>query len=183
MPPSTAVGQVSPDGQFRWDGVQWVPIPRGTREPTGWTRPMQLVTAGVLVLEAVYGVVTTAIFVNHDTLRQNLQQNGSQVPQGMSEDQFISAALISVYVVVGLIALVQVVAAVFAYVGWRWAFWLDLCVVGVFALFSLFGLFAIGRSVQATLSAILGLGYIGVFAWMLVGLRYGPWAMKRPGAY
>jgi hypothetical protein len=101
----------------------------------------------------------------------------------MSEDQFISAALISVYVVVGLIALVQVVAAVFAYVGWRWAFWVDLCLVGVFALFSLFGLFAIGRSVQATLSAILGLGYIGLFAWMLVGLRYGPWAMKRPGAY
>jgi hypothetical protein len=26
--PSAAIGQVSADGQFRWDGAQWVPIPR-----------------------------------------------------------------------------------------------------------------------------------------------------------
>src|SRR5207253_7254575 len=60
--PSAAVGQVSADGQFRWDGQQWVPIPRGAREPTPWTRPMQLASAGFFAAQVLLSIFTAALY-------------------------------------------------------------------------------------------------------------------------
>src|SRR6267378_7388608 len=79
--PSAAVGQVSADGQFRWDGQQWVPIPRGAREPTPWTRPMQLATAGFFAVQALLSILTSAVYINHDNMLRVMQAQGS-LPQG-----------------------------------------------------------------------------------------------------
>ena len=68
-PQNIAVGQVSPDGQFRWDGQQWVPIPRGAREPTSWTRPMQLAAAGLFAVDALFTLISSFFFINRDALQ------------------------------------------------------------------------------------------------------------------
>src|SRR5690242_5627908 len=58
--PNPASGQtVSPDGAYVWNGSQWVPNVRGAasagparfrKEPTSWTRPLQL---AIIVLTLV----------------------------------------------------------------------------------------------------------------------------------
>src|ERR1700737_477597 len=93
--PSSAIGQVSADGQFRWDGQQWVPIPQGTREPTPWTRPMQLAAAGLFVVDAVYSVVVSVIFINHDSMLRAINAQGTTIPAGTGVDTVINIAIIS----------------------------------------------------------------------------------------
>src|SRR3977135_258885 len=93
--PSAAVGQVSADGQFRWDGRQWVPIPPGTRVPTPWTRPMQLASAALFAFEAVYSVVTSLLFINRDTMLKAIQAQGTQIPSGTSVDTIINIAIVT----------------------------------------------------------------------------------------
>src|SRR3979411_1877083 len=93
--PSASVGQVSADGQFRWDGQQWVPIPPGTRVPTPWTRPMQLASAALFAFEAVYSVATSLLFINKDTMREAIQAEGTQIPSGTSVDTIINIAIVT----------------------------------------------------------------------------------------
>src|SRR5437870_13811832 len=71
-----AVGQISADGQFRWDGTQWVPIPPAYREPTSWSRPMQLITAGVFLISALSSVVVAFVFINHDSMLKAIPASG-----------------------------------------------------------------------------------------------------------
>src|SRR5919109_1703461 len=73
------VGQVSPDGQFRWDGRQWVPLASGYREPTAWTRPLQLVTAAYLALGTLYSVITTAVFLNSSAVERTLRASSANL--------------------------------------------------------------------------------------------------------
>ena len=179
--PSATIGQVSADGQFRWDGAQWVPIPRGTREPTAWTRPLQLATAGVLAAQAVYSVASTLLTVNKASVLQGLHQAGSQVPEGMTEDQFVTVGLVSIYVIVALIAVGELCGAAAAFFGWRWAFWVLLVVMGVFSLGAVIGLVSFTRSVDAAAGELLALLNIVIFVWMIVAVaKFGPWAMKKP---
>ena len=77
--PSTAVGQVSADGQFRWDGQQWVPIPKGTRESTPWTRPMQLAAAALLAVEAIFSVLAIHNNVAPPTLNLDDPSDGCDI--------------------------------------------------------------------------------------------------------
>lgn len=188
MPPSTAVGQVSPDGQFRWDGVQWVPIPRGAREPTPWTRPMQLATAGFFVLEAIYSLVTSVIFINHDAMVRVMQAQGS-LPEGTNVDQVVSIALVFAWFFIILFLILWLVAALGSYLGWRWMFWVDLVLFGfgtIGALTNLGNFASPGRTEipiwGIVISEVFGVASAALFVWLLIGvIRYGPWAMKRPG--
>ncbi len=62
------VSTLSPDGRSRWNGTTWVPtgnalgVPayhapgQSLREPTSWTRPLQLMVAGWYVIEGVYSL-------------------------------------------------------------------------------------------------------------------------------
>jgi hypothetical protein len=180
--PSDTVGQVSADGQFRWDGAQWVPIPSGAREPTSWTRPLQLATAGVLLVQAVYTVASTLLTVNHDSVLRGLTQTGSKIPEGMSEDQFVTVGLVTIYVFVALISVGELCGAAAAFFGWRWAFWVLLVVEGVFSLGAVVGLVGFTRSIDAAIGELLSLLNVAIFVWMIVAVaRFGPWAMKRPG--
>jgi hypothetical protein len=186
---TTAVGQVSADGQFRWDGAQWVPIARGEREPTPWTRPMQLAAAALLTAVAVLTVGATAIYYSHDAVKRTLDAAGTQIPQGTTEDQLISitiAGAIGFAVVVGLIELLGAVGAFFR---WRWAFWYVFVLMCLGSLSALAGIAAFFQTTPSPLpkavqvvNELLAVGAVAMLVWMIVGLvRYGPWAMKRPG--
>jgi hypothetical protein len=185
-----AAGQVSADGQFRWDGQQWVPIPQGLREATAWTRPMQLAAATLFAIVAVYEVVSTLVFVNHDSMLKAIRAQGTSIPAGTDINTVVN---IGVGVAIGtaiFIAVLALVAAAGSFFGWRWMFWVAL------VLFGLNGLSAIGtistfanpdRSAVPVAAVAIGLvlDLIGVAlaVWMLMGVvKYGPWAMKKPGA-
>src|SRR5260370_40876386 len=85
VPASQSAGQISADGQFRWDGQQWVPLGAGHRGPTPWTRPMQLAAAGVLAVTALVGVITTLVFYNHDAVGRALPAQGTPIPPGAAQ--------------------------------------------------------------------------------------------------
>ncbi len=188
--PTTAVGQVSADGQFRWDGQQWVPIPRGAREPTPWTRPMQQAAAALLTVEALVTVGTYAIFYNHDAVKKVLDAQGTQIPQGMSEDQLINITVAGAIGFAVFVALIELFGAIGAALRWRWIFWYVLVLMALGSLGAIFGLAGLFRPssselpIAATvLQELLAIAAVAMFVWMLIGLiRYGPWAMKRPGA-
>ena len=186
---SVAVGQVSGDGQFRWDGQQWIPIPRGEREPTPWTRPMQLASTALLVVEAVLSVAATVIFYTHDAVKKTLEAAGTQIPQGTTEDQLIGITIGFAIGFAVFLALLELLGAVGAFLRWRWAFWYVFVLFGLGTLSALFGVLSLFRPNSSAfplgyeiVSELLGLVAIAIFVWMLIGvIRYGPWALKRPG--
>jgi hypothetical protein len=189
VPASQSAGQISADGQFRWDGQQWVPLGANSRQPTPWTRPMQLAAAGVLAVSAVVGVITTLIFYNHDSVLRALQAQGTTIPPGTTVDTVVNITIgFAIALAIG-IAIIELVGAVGSYLGWRWVFWPVLVIFGLTAIGALLGLFSFTRASASPigvggliLSELLDLLGAAVFVWMLVGLiRYGPWAMKRPG--
>lgn len=187
--PTVAVGQVSADGQFRWDGQQWVPIPRGEREATPWTRPMQLITAALLGVEAVLTVAATVIFYTHDAVRKTLEAASTRIPQGMTEDQLIAITIGFAIGFAVFLAVIELLGALGAFLRWRWAFWYVLVLFGfgsLSAITTLLGLFQKNNTPfplgYEVVSEVLGLAAVATFVWMLIGvIRYGPWAMKRPG--
>jgi hypothetical protein len=188
--PSAAIGQVSADGQFRWDGQQWVPIPRGEREPTAWTRPMQLAAAGFLVFETLFSILTSALFINHDSMLKVMQAQGTSIPAGTDINTIISVSIVFAWVVVAVIGAIQLVAALGSYLGWRWMFWVVLVLLAVGAIGAVTNLntFAHPQSSPVptwgvAVSEVLSVASLALFVWLLIGaIRYGPWAMKKPGA-
>src|SRR5712692_5404961 len=181
--PTTAVGQVSADGQFRWDGLQWVPIPRGAREPTPWTRPMQLAAAALLTVEALITIASVAIFYNQDAVRKTLEAAGSQIPQGTTEDQIITFTIVGAIALAAFLGLLELFGALGAVLRWRWIFWYVLVLMGLGSLSALFGLAGLFRPNTSPIpigvqiiEEVLAFGAVAMFVWMLIGLiRYGPW--------
>ncbi len=187
---SAAVGQVSADGQFRWDGMQWVPIPKGTREPTSWTRPMQLAAAALLTVEAVTTIAVYVLFYNHDAAKKALEASGRQIPSGTTEDQLIAFSIAAAIAVAVALGLIELFGALGAFVRWRWAFWYVIVLMGLGSLSGIVGLYSLFRPSSSPfplgailLQEVLALAAIPMFIWMLIAvITRGPWAMKRPGA-
>jgi hypothetical protein len=187
--PSAAVGQVSADGQFRWDGMQWVPIPRGEREPTPWTRPMQLAVAGFFVLETAFSILTSALFINHDSMLRVMQSRGTSLPAGTDIETIINVSIVFAWVVVAVIGVIELVTALGSYLGWRWMFWVALVLLAIGAIGAVTNLstFANPQSSPVpvwgvAISELLSIASLALFIWLLIGaIRYGPWAMKKPG--
>ena len=188
--PSSAIRQVSADGQFRWDGQQWIPIPQGTREPTTWTRPMQLAAAGLFAVEAVYSVLVSVIFINHDSMLRAINAQGTAIPAGTAVDTIVNIAIISTIAVTVVIAILELVAALGSYLGWRWIFWAALVLFGFGGLGALLNLPSLFKPSASPIplpgllvSELLSIVSLGLFIWMLMGvIKFGPWAMKKPGA-
>jgi len=189
VPASQSAGQISADGQFRWDGQQWVPLAAGYRVPTPWTRPMQLAAAGVLAVSALVGVITTLVFYNHDAVVRALHAQGTTIPAGTTEDTVVNITIgFAIALAIG-IGIIELVGAVGSYLGWRWVFWPVLVICGLTAIGALLGLVSLARVNASPLGAggliiseLLDLAGAALFVWMIVGLvKYGPWAMKKPG--
>lgn len=49
------MGMLSPDGRWRWDGVQWVPVPPAEPRPMP-TRWVVLITAGSIAVLLLAGL-------------------------------------------------------------------------------------------------------------------------------
>jgi hypothetical protein len=188
--PSAAVGQVSADGQFRWDGLQWVPIPRGEREPTPWTRPMQLAVAGFFVLETAFSILTSALFINHDSMLKVMQAQGTSIPEGTDVNTVVTISIVFAWIVTLIIAAIELVAALGSYLRWRWMFWVALVLMAIAAIGAVTNLNTFAHpqtspvpSWGIAVSEVLSIVSLGLFVWMLIGaIRFGPWAMKKPGA-
>jgi hypothetical protein len=187
--PSTLVGQVSADGQFRWDGAQWVPIPRGVREPTSWTRPLQLAVAGVFVVQAVYSLIVSLIFINPTNMRRALEAQGTSIPQGTDINTVVNISVGFALGVVIVIAICGVVIGVGSYLGWRWMFWVALVFLGLGAIGAITNISSITRPETSpiplwatAISEIISVANLALFVWMLIAvIRFGPWALKKPG--
>jgi hypothetical protein len=189
VPSTQASGQISADGQFRWDGQQWAPLAAGYREPTSWTRPMQLITAALFAISAISGVVITFAFVNHDSVLRAINAQGTQIPATTSIDTVVNITIGVTYGVAIFFSLLYLVAALGSYLGWRWMFWAALVLYGLsgITVFTNIGSFAnpdrspvpTAGLIVSELFALLGLA---LFVWMLVAvIKFGPWAMKKPG--
>src|SRR6202158_5689621 len=123
VPAAQPAGQISADGQFRWDGQQWVPLAAGYRVPTPWTRPMQLAAAGVLAGSALVGGVTTLVFYNHDAVVRALHAQGTTIPAGTTEDTVVNITIgFAIALAIG-IGIIELVGAGGSYLGWRGGFW------------------------------------------------------------
>jgi hypothetical protein len=151
---------------------------------------MQLAATGLFAVEAIYSVVVTVLFVNHDTMLKALKAQGSQIPSDSNLDTIINIAIASTIGVVVFFAVCQLVGAVGSYLGWRWMFWVALVLFGLGGLGALTNLPTLFRPDTSPIplpavlvSELLSILSLAIFAWMLVGvIKFGPWAMKKPGA-
>ena len=179
---------MSPDGQFKWDGERWAPLERGYREPTSWTRPLQLVTAAYLVLGVLYSMITTALFLNTATIERTVRASGTGL-SGEQVQQAVNFSVGIVWVVVAVLAVISLLLAAGSFLGWRWAFWVTLVWLGLNSVGILSNLNAIVHAENQPLpvgvlvgSLILSAIALAIFAWCLTAaIRYGPWAMRKPG--
>ncbi|HEY3195966.1 MAG TPA: hypothetical protein VGK42_12095 [Candidatus Dormibacteraeota bacterium] len=188
-PGAPTVGQVSADGQFRWDGQQWAPLPRGHREATSWTRPMQLASAGLFALSAVGTLVTTLVYVNHDTVLKALKAQGTQIPAGTDVDTVVNITIASIIGFAVFFAILYLVAAVGSYMGWRWVFWGAIILFGLSGIGAVTNLASIAKPETSPIPVpglivdeVFSVLSLAMAVWMLIaGIKFGPWAMKRPG--
>ena len=187
VPASQSAGQISADGQFRWDGQQWVPLAANYREPTPWTRPMQLISAAVFAISAIASVVVAFVFINHDSMLRAIK--ASSPPSGTDLEAAVNFGVAIAFGVVIFFAVLELVAAIGSYLGWRWMFWAALVLYGLSGINAFTNLATLRDSskspvptaglVVSELFAVCGLA---LFIWMLIAaIRYGPWAMKKPG--
>jgi hypothetical protein len=180
------VGAMSTDGQFEWDGTQWVP--RGSRAASRWTRPMQVAAATYLVVLAVATVVIN-VFLGGDSPDRLRQQ---YIGAGIAADQAgrLAQSMSGVLVVASLTFAALYLFLAFASArGWGWAFWLDAIALlaGSFNLFSNLGNVVDPERARMTLGAAVLSETVSVLAfamlcWFVVSLfrfGFGSWARPR----
>ena len=150
---------------------------------------MQLAAAGLFAGAAVYSVISTLIFVNHDSMLHAIKAQGTQIPAGTDIDTIVNFSIAFTIGVVVVFGVIELVVAAGSYFGWRWIFWVALVLFALGGLGAIFNLAAFARPKTTTtpvwglvVTEILSLASLGMFIWLLVGvIKFGPWAMKRPG--
>ena len=205
---------LSPDGRFRWDGSTWTPVSttvatpygfaRPQREPTSWTKPLQLAVAGWYVWSILFTLAEPFWMggMLNNVLNQSVQQqqqvnpNFSPPPAGFT-DMMSNLMTVTVWGVVLVYSLVFALIIVGAWQRWVWMYWVVLVLLGLTAILvpvQLFDWFFVAATSSATRVGVpswlypvgffTGLPATGLFIWMLVALiKRGPWAMRRPQFY
>jgi hypothetical protein len=148
---------------------------------------MQFAAAGLFVVEAIFSIVTAAVYVNHDNMLRVMQTVGLDLPPGTNVDTAATAAVVSTWVSVVAIAALEIFAALGSYRSWRWMFWVSLVLLGIGAIGTITGLGSLGiRNASPfpdwalAVDKVLSAAAIALFAWMVVGaIRFGPWATNR----
>jgi hypothetical protein len=182
------VGDVSADGQFRWDGAEWAPLARGERETTPWTLPMQRVVAGFFVAYVAVQLVTNLLFVTTAALERTLRASNS----ALDPDQVRSAASLGYvlgWVTLAIIAVAVLALAVGSLRGLRWVFWIDVAALALMSVGLITNGLSLAGSAAQTLppaaiafNLLVSLAALGLLVWFVVAaVRFGPWAMRRPG--
>ena len=183
-----AAGEVSPDRQFIWDGVQWKPITGFHWIPTGWTRPMQLAAGAYFALAGLYSIISVLVFASafREVMTKQAQRNPSLTPDQVTQTVTIGIAAATVVAIVfGVLYLL--LAAVTVGRRWSWVFYADLVLlfVGALGIFgAIAGLASPGASGQpagaSLLTLVFGLAAAGLFVWLLLGrIQRGVWACRR----
>jgi hypothetical protein len=203
---------LSHDGRTRWNGSEWVPVqgqgfgpsahlyPPSGREPTSWTRPLQLAVAGWYALSAIY-VLSLPFWMSgmmSQVVNQSIQRQQEQNPSASPLPADFASTMGSVMTgVLWVAAVLGVVICAVIIIGalrrWTWIYY----VVLVFLGFSVISLpldlvnAAGGSSISAAsgftvpswyylAGTLFAIPSIALFVWMVVALaKRGPWAMRR----
>jgi len=147
---------------------------------------MQLAAAALFALTAIYSVISAFLFINHDSLLRSIKAQG--LPAGSDIETAVSIGIAFAYGFVIFFALLEVVAAIGSYLGWRWMFWAAMVLFGVGGIGAFTNLSTVRNPdtspvpiAGVLIGEVFSLLSLAMFIWMLVGLiKYGPWAMKRP---
>jgi hypothetical protein len=205
------VSTLAHDGRSRWNGTAWVPTAqagmpayqapgRVTREPTSWTRPLQLAVAGWYVLQGVYSLTlpfwmggSISQMVNQAVQRQETLNPTASPPPG----EFVNVMTTFVNTFLWIGAAIGVVIAAVVVIGalkrWTWIYYAVLVLLGFGAislpldLVNALGGSAISSASGFSLPAwtdwlglIVSIPGTALFIWMLVALaQRGPWAMRK----
>jgi hypothetical protein len=151
---------------------------------------MQLGAAALFVANVAYSVISSLVFINHDSMVKVLKAQGTTTPRGITIDAMADAALAIAIATLVFIGILYLVAAVGSFLGWRWMFWAALVLFGLGAIGTLTNLSYFAKPSTSpvpigavAISELLSIASLAMFIWMLVGvIKFGPWAMKRPGS-
>ncbi|MDQ6741971.1 MAG: hypothetical protein M3Z97_03550 [Candidatus Dormibacteraeota bacterium] len=210
VPNVASTPTVSPDGRYIWNGREWVPnvapgLTRFRKEPTSWTRPLQLAIIALNLLGDV-NLLTLLPYLSRyitEAARRSVELSLAAQPQDPNSEQ-VRAQTLAVVDMIG--TWVVIVTLVFAGIWlllliigtlrrWTWFYWLLMVLYGLSILaipqqvLQVFGIGTTGGAGQPLLllplpNALLGLatacGELVLFIWMIVAYRkYGPWASRR----
>ena len=207
------VSTLSHDGRTRWNGTAWVSTPGQaqapfgyqtagpvTREPTTWTRPLQIAVAAWYALEGIYALTlpfwmggTMSQAMNRAIQRQE-QLNPTATPPpadfANTMTSFMNGALWVVAVFGLVIAAVVVIGALSR---WTWIYYVVMVLLGLGAISLPLDL--VNAVSGSTISSASGfslpswtywLGLLtaipgtALFIWIVLAMvRYGPWAMRK----
>ena len=151
---------------------------------------MQLGVVAFFVVEILFSIITSAVFINHDSMLKVLQAQGTSIPQGTDVNTVVSISIVFAWVVTVVIAAIELVAALGSYLRWRWMFWVVLVLLGIGSIGAVTNINTFAHPQTSpvptwgvAISELLAIGSLGLFLWMLIAaIRYGPWAMKKPGS-
>jgi hypothetical protein len=195
---------ISPDGRLRWTGTAWVPIQpvvaqQTVAQPSAWTRPLQLASAALIVVELIWGAIVLVAVLQTFTgsgLDALLPPDATSTmtPSEVEAFRQTMQATIITSVILGVVVgggfnLVLLIGSVKR---WRWVFWW-LMIVGFFAAFGLLNiplsltLRSVSPSPTFQLPEWVYLGAapvyllaLGLSIWMVIALRrFGTWACVR----
>ena len=213
IPNTAAQAPRSPDGAYVWNGREWVPTGitgapqpvRYRKEPTAWTRPLQLAVIGLTLLGDLNVLLLIPYLADYIRLsaRRSIELSLANQPPQANADQVQAQVLaLTDQIVTWTIALTAVFAVawfILIVVGtlkrWTWFYWLLLVIFGLSVLGlpqQLLQVFGVGVSggagipafVEPLPAALLGLlvalVQLALFVWMIVAYkRFGPWACRR----
>lgn len=200
---------LSPDGRYRWNGAAWEPVsayaappynpaaPR--REPTSWTRPLQIAVAARYAAAGVYGLSLPLLLGGYmsQVMQASLQRQEQAYPNGAPPPAFtdmmtsvMTGSLWAGAIIGVALAVVVIVAAVRR---WTWAYYVVLALLALTLLGTVYNLIDILTGGALTAAApvkpplwnrvfavMFGVVDAGLFVGMMVALvRSGPWAMRR----
>lgn len=119
----------SPDRAWRWDGTRWVPaVQRWRYEPTVWTRRLQLVLIALMVLGLVMGALLLPGMLS-SVFQQSIDNAIAQQPPDANVDpaQLRSFLTSIVYWTLGITGIFAIALLAIVVVGiirlWRWVYW------------------------------------------------------------
>jgi len=158
-------------------------------EPTSWTRPLRWAAAAYLLLCGVVALATNVLFETRSAIERSLLASNPQLG-GDQLQASVALGLAFAWVTVAVIVVGAVVLALASYRGWRWAFWADLVVLAIGAIQVVTNALALTSAatqvqppVAVAADLVLSVVALALLVWFVLAVtRYGPWAMRRPGA-